>query len=548
MEKLSARSLLLNLVAGLSVASLLLPESVAYSSIAGVPPVHALVAALIGLCLYPWIGSSRFAVMAPTSSAAAVFASMVAQGGPGMGYALAGLTGLAFLLAAALRAGFLGSFVSQPVMRGFSLGLSLTIVIKQLPHLVGVSVSETTVGPLLESLLLHVHQWQSLSVAIGVVALVLWLALYHGLQRWRVIPVSFIVLALAWAGSSLGDWGAQGVALVGRIELSSLQFGLPELSRNDWLRAAELAPALLMILFAESWGSVRTMAARTGESVNANRELLALGASNLVSGLAQGLPVGAGMSATQANQAAGAASRWTGLATALALTLLLLGASNFLAELPKPALAAVVVGILSHNLNPMPLIRSLRWGRDAWIAVVAALGVLAFGVQFGMLLAVAMSLLVALKHFSAPAVAVLGHLPGTHDYLDAARHAELVMPKNLLIVRPEQPLFFANVEQVMQWVGERALKLKVPTVVLSLEESNSLDVTSVNVLAEFKHFLAQNQITLLLARIKDAPREALFFQTQSAGLGEPPLCFWSVADAVAAAHNPPLSAPPRAKK
>jgi MFS superfamily sulfate permease-like transporter len=154
-----------------------------------------------------------------------------------------------------------------------------------------------------------------------------------------------------------------------------------------------------------------------------------------------------------------------------------------------------------------------------------------------MLLAVAMSLLVALRHFSTPAVAVLGHLPGTHDYLDTARHNEVVLPKNLLIVRPEQPLFFANVEQVTQWIGQRALSLKVPKVVLSLEESSTLDVTSVNVLAEFKQFLDQHQIALLLARVKDASREALFEQTRAAHLGEPPPCFWSVADAVAAAHG-----------
>ncbi len=542
MEKISPRTLLMNMAAGLSVASLLLPESVAYSAIAGVPPIHALVATLVGLCLYPWVGSSRFAVMAPTSSAAAIFASIAAQGGPGMGYALAGFTGLAFLAAAVLRAGFLGSFVSQPVMRGFTLGLSITIVIKQLPHLLGVPVSGTTVGPILAQLWAQHPEWQNLSMGISAVSLLLWLLLFHGLKRWKVIPVSFVVLALAWAGSSHWDWGGQGVALVGRIELSGLSFSLPDLSRNEWLRAAELAPALLMLVFAESWGAVRTLAARSGDTLNANRELLALGVGNLVSGLVQGLPVGASMSASMANQSTGVAGRWTGLATALALAVLLLEASHFLALLPKAALAAVVVGILSDHLNPMPLIRSLRWGRDAWIAVVAAVGVLAFGVQFGMLLAVLMSLLVALKQFSKPDVAVLGHLLGTHDYLDSASHPEVLVPKNLLIVRPEQPLFFANVEQVLKWVGDRALRLKVATVVMSLEESNNLDVTSVNLLAEFKQFLDKNQITLLLARIKDAPREALFYQTQAAHLGTAPACYWSVSDAVAAATTATVTA------
>ncbi|MBV8617808.1 MAG: SulP family inorganic anion transporter [Curvibacter sp.] len=526
-----------DLLAGLSVAGVLLPEAVAYAAIAGVEPLHALLAALVGLCIYPWLGTSRFAVVAPTSSAAAVFASAVAIGGPAMGYALVGLTGLMFLSAAALRAGFLGGFISRPVLRGFAWGLAVTIVIKQLPAITGAEVHASQVGVLLWKLLDSAAQWHRPSLYTGLGALALWLLLRHGLQRWLFIPPSLVVLSLGIAVSAWQDLGAQGVPLVGLIEWQPLAWHLPSLSTENWLRAVEIAPALLLILFAESWGSVRSLALQNGDSVNANRELLALGAANLVSGLVQGLPVGAGFSAASASQAAGGRSKWAGVAAAAALALLLWWARPWLALLPEPVLAAVVAGILSHNLWPKAVIATLRLGSDAWLALAAAAGVLGFGVLFGMLLAVGLSLLVAIRRFAQPVVSELGLLPGTRDYLDHERHTETVLRPGVLIMRPEEPLFFANAELIFQFVQRRALDRQTRVVVLSLEVSDDLDSTAMEALAEFASSLRQRDTRLLLARVKDKPREALLRVGLLADGANPSRVglFWSVDDAVQAA-------------
>ena len=521
-----------DLLAGVSVAGVLLPEAVAYAAIAGVEPMHALLATLVGLCLYPFFGTSRFAVVAPTSSAATVFASAAVIGGPVMGYTLVSLTGVLFLGAAALRAGFLGAFISRPVLRGFAWALAVTIILKQLPHLIGVAVSPTQFGPFVWGLITAAPQAHLPSLALGVSALLLWLGLYHGVQRWLYLPTSLVVLASGVMASALLDLGARHVALVGDISWHALSWGLPHLSNEHWLRTIEIAPALLLILFAESWGSVRSLALQDGDKLDANRELLALGAANLASGLVQGMPVGAGFSAASANHAAGGRSKWAGVAAALALALLLWLARPWLTLLPVPVLAAVVVGILSHNLWPRAVLSSLHLGGDAWLALAAALGVLLFGVLFGMLLAVGLSLLIAMQRFAQPIVTELGQLPGTRDYIDQARHSDATTIAGTLIMRPEEPLFFANAERMFEVVRQRADASAARAVVLSLEVCDDLDSTAIEALGEFVVSLNQKGVKVLLARVKDRPREALLrsglAETAEVGVS----LFWSVDDAV----------------
>lgn len=498
--------------------------------------MHALLASLIGLGVYSWLGTSRFAMVAPTSSAAAVFASALAIGGSAMGYALVGLTGMAFLLAAALRAGFLGAFISRPVLRGFAWALALTIMIKQLPHITGVDASGSQVGLLFWNWLIEAEQWRSVSTLLGAGALALWLLIHHGLRRWIFVPTSFLVLGLGIVLSATFELGAHQVILVGDIAWQPLTWSLPNLSTEQWLRTLEIAPALVLILFAESWGSVRSLALQNGDEVNADRELLALGTANLISGLAQGLPVGAGYSAASASHAAGGHSKWAGVFAALALGLLLWLARPLLALLPLPVLAAVVLAILSHNLWPASVIASIRSGGDGWLAVVAAAGVLLFGVLFGMLLAVAMSLLLAIRRFSQPLVSELGQLPGTRDYLDRARHPEVTLTAGTLIMRPEEPLFFANAEQVFRVVRRRAKALNANVVVLSLEVSDDLDSTAVEALAELATSLRGQGTSLMLARVKDTPRETLIRMGLTVEDGDGVNLFWSVDDAVRASE------------
>lgn len=532
-----------DLFAGLAVAGVLLPEAVAYAAIAQVPTTHALLAALVGLCVYPLLGSSRFAIVAPTSSAAAVFGSAVVSGGPQMGVALVFLTGGLFLLSGLLRAEFLGAFISRPVLRGFAWALAVTIVLKQVPHVLGVHVSATNIIPVLDQLAAEASHLHRPSLWWGAGALALWLLLHHALRRWIWLPPSLVVLALGVALSAALQPAAQGMQLVGRIEWQALGLRLPDLSLEFWQQAAEIAPALLLVLFAESWSSVRSLALQQGDEVDARRELLALGAANSVSALLQGLPVGAGFSAAAANQGAGARSKWAGVAAALALALLLWLARPALALLPVPVVAAVVMAILLHNLWPHSVLGSLRLRNDTWLALVAAAGVIGFGVLFGMLLAVGLSLALALKRFAEPVVVELGRLPGTRDFVNAARHPDAQILPGVLIMRPDEPLFFANAEAVFKRVADSVRREKAHTVILSLEMSDDLDSTALEAMGELCKRLSEEKCQLMLARIKDPARQGL----ERSGLrsdGRPGVrLFWSVDDAVSAAESQPLPQP-----
>lgn len=541
-------SLRSDVFAGLSVAGILLPEAVAYASIAGVPPVHALLAALVGLAVYPLVGSSRFAIVAPTSSAAAIFASAVGVGGPAMGFALVLLTGALFLLAGLLGGGFLGSFISRPVLRGFAWGLAVTIILRQVPHLAGVPVEGSTAFQVLSGLIDALPRFHGPSLGLGGAALVLWLGLHHGLRPYLFIPQSLIVLGMGVILASTGNPAALGISQVGPIELHALTPSFPSISTDQWLRAAEIAPALLLIVFAESWGSMRSLALPVGDRLDANREMLALGLANLTSSLLQGLPVGAGFSAAAANYAAGGMSKLSGIAAALFLGLLLWLARDALALLPLPVLAAVVIGILSHNLWPRTLVDGLRLGGDAWLALMAAVGVVAFGVLFGMLLAVGTSLLLAIRRFAQPNVAELGQLPGTRDYQDCSRHPEAIRQAHVLIVRTEEPLFFANAEQIFQLLDGWTTRARPHTVLISLEVCNDLDVTATEALAEFAARLRRAGVRLALARVKDRVRDTLSragLVTGPDGITE---VFWSVDDAVQAMTGKPPLKPERRRK
>ena len=526
-----------NFVAGVSVAGLLVPEAIAYAGIAGLAPQHAVVASVAGLLAYACIGSSRYAIVTPTSSSAAILAAAVATlSASGLAStetvvsasALVLLVGVLFMLAAVARLGHLAAFISRPVLRGFAFGLAITIVVKQLPHIAGVPVTGGGPAQVLLQLGRQFSSWNAWSLGLGGAA---YLCL-RVFKRVPYLPVAFVVMALGILAAIAIDLPAHGVPLVGAIDLANLHLQWPQLGRDAWLRVGELAIPLVVILYAESWGSIRALALRHGDPVDANRELAGLGLANLISGAVQGMPVGAGFSGSSANEDAGASGKAAGLAAAGAIALLMLVASRWLALLPQPVLAAVVISALTHALDPRPLVALWRLGRDEILATFAVISVIVLGVLHGMMLAVLLSVVAAVRRFSQSRVAILGDLDGTRDYVEVARHPSAVERAGVLVVRPEQPLFFANAERVL--AGVRALldtRAEVQVLVLSLEESVDLDSTALEALSEFSAWLARSHRRLVLARVKEDVRE-LLKRTATDGPATP--CYWSVADAVAA--------------
>jgi len=298
---------------------------------------------------------------------------------------------------------------------------------------------------------------------------------------------------------------------------------------QQWLNAGELAGGLLVIVFAESWGSIRSLALLHGDKVEPNRELVALGIANLVSGLFQGMPVGAGFSASSASETAGTQSKLTGVFAAIIVLVLAVFGQSLIEHIPEPVLAAAVIGALLHALNPQPLLFLWRLNRDQYLALAALAAVLFFGVLHGMLIAVALSVASAIRTFSLPNVRELRELGQSRNYVDRENHPEALARPHVLILRPEEPLFFASVEGILDTVHLHIHNHSdCRILILSLEQSGDIDSSAAENLIELANSLNQRGITLFLARVKDAVRQLLLNNATDVFKDN---LFWSVADA-----------------
>ncbi len=360
-----------DIITGISVAGLMLPEGVAYAGIAGLPPGRALAAAIAGALAYGLLGRSRFAVVAPTSSSAAILAAAIAglTGGgglvPGAGpemrdalaTALVALVGVMFLGLSLFRLGSLSGFISRPVLRGFAFGLALTIIIRQLPRLLGLGAER---GPVWQALPHMVRQAGAInlpSVLLGLGAVGALLALRRA-PRW---PGALVVILGGIALGQAFDLTRWGVELAGPVALAMPSLSLPPLALVP--RLAQLAAPIALIVFAESWGTMRNLALRHGDPLSANRELGALGVANLAAALVQGMPVGAGFSAGSANEAAGATSRLAGLSAALALLGLALFAGRLSPMRCRPPPSSACSTSAATTGSPLPP----HWACCCWV-------------------------------------------------------------------------------------------------------------------------------------------------------------------------------------
>ena len=496
-----------DLLAGLAISGLVIPEALAYAGIAGVPPLSGLLAAVAGLMCYALLGTSRFAIVAATSSSAAVLAAAL-HSIPGvagaqllaLSAAMVITSGLLFLLCSVLGLGRMAQFIARPVVRGFSLGIAAIITVRQLAKLCGLHAANTAIGPLLVELFERRTQWHGANLLLGLAALLLLILL----RRWPRVPATLVVLALSIASIPLLGTDGTGINLVGSIGVIDVRPRLPDLPLDTWFHAAGLSVALLLILFAESYGAVRSCALRHGDAINVNRELLALGFANVVAGLFQGVPVGAGYSATLANESVGARSRLAGVVAAGGVALALCFLRSWVARIPEPVLAAIVIYAMRHALSFAPLRPYLLWKRDRAVLAAAVAAVLAFGILDGLLVAIGVSLALLIRKLSQPRLSVLGRLGAGHDFVSVAAHADAVVLPGMLILRPEEPLFFGNVEGVLDCAAAQlAAAPGTRTLVLSLEESPDLDGTAVEALGQFAAQVRRNGCELRLARLKD---------------------------------------------
>ena len=537
-------------VAGLTVWAVLVPEALAYASIAGVSPVVGLYAAPGALLLYAALGSSRHLVVGPMSATAALSAAtvgeLVAQGQSGFAAttaALAVTTGILALGAGLLRLGFLAGFISEPVLKGFIVGLALTIIMGQVPKLFGV---EKTGGDFFEQLwglVRHLDDTSAATLAVGVLSL----AVVMGLRRFApAVPGSLVAVALGVIAVELLALDDHGVDIVGAIDAGLPPLGVPDVDAHAYLDLAAGAAGIALVGFAEGLGAAKTYAARHHYEVDANRELVGLGAANVAAGLSSGMVVNGSLSKTAVNGSAGARSQASGLVVAVMTIITLLLLTGLFESLPEATLAAVVIAAVIELVDVSSLRRfygvwTARLGsvyghaaRADFIAAIAAmLGVLIFDTLPGLFIGIAVSLMLLVYRSSRPNVAELGRTPGAPDHWnDLQRHPENVAAEGVVVLRVEGALFFADADHVRAVARRRGGREGVHAVVLDLETVPFVDVTAAAMLGNLRDELDASGVRLYVARDVGQVRDVL------RRTGEDRRVYPSVGEAVAAATKP----------
>ena len=504
-------------VAGLTVWAVLVPEALAYASIAGVSPVVGLYAAPGALILYAAFGSSKHLVVGPMAATAALSAAAVGQVAAGRSGAFAALTvalalttGVLALAAGLLRLGFIANFISEPVLKGFIVGLALSIIVGQVPKLLGVKKGEGDFFSQLWHLLTHLGEagWLTVIVGLGSLAIVLVLR-----RLAPVVPAPLVAVAAGIIAVQVFGLQHHGVAIVGHIDGGLPSFGLPHVRAADYLDLVAPAVGVMLVGFAEGLGAAKTYAARSGYPVSPNRELVGLGAANLAAGLSSGMVVNGSLSKTAVNGSAGARTQASGLVVAVLTVVTLLFLTGLFEGLPEATLAAVVIAALIELVDYRALAAlrrasSARLSRiygfaaraDFLAAIAAMLGVLVFDTLPGLVIGVADSLLLLLYRVSRPHIAVLGEIPGSGgQWADTAIHPEDQTVPGVAVLRVESGLFFANADHVRAEIEAAARTDGTRAVVLDCETMPSVDVTAARMLNALASDLLRRGVRLVLA-------------------------------------------------
>jgi high affinity sulfate transporter 1 len=507
--------LLPDVIAGLVIWSVVTPQAVAYAQIAGLPPETGLMAAPGALLAYSLLGTSRSLVVSATTATSAVSAATVGPlaGGDAARFAalsagLALVTAVVLALGGLLRFGAVSDFVSKPVMTGFLFGLGLTIWIGQLPAVFGVPAGDGNFFPRLWDLLTDLGDTNGPTLAMGAGCIAL---LVLGRRLAPGFPSTLAVLALAIAVSAALDLSAHGVDVVGDIPNA-----LPDLSWPDigWDDVDDLIlPAFgVLVMTAEAVGVARTLATRDGYPFSPNRDLVALGASNLLAGLSAGFVQSGGASQTAAADRAGGKTQ---LATLVSAGLILLTGA-FLAplfeDLPQATLAAIVVVAITSFIDLASLRRYAGIRRSALaFAAVALVGVLLLGVLQGLVVAAVLSLGYLLHRMSRPLVGPLARDPATGAWGRASAHPDWRQDPGVLVLRAESLLVYPNAEHVRERVraAVAAADPRPRVVVLDLSQNRDLDVETADMLDELAAALAADGIQLRLADVRSDAAEIL---------------------------------------
>jgi high affinity sulfate transporter 1 len=509
-----------DVVAGLTVSALVVPKALGYAGIANVPIENGLYAAAAGTILYALFGTSRQISTGPSSALAAVAGSVViaagAVGGDDATTLVAGVAlvaGLLFLLLAVFKLGWISEFLSRAVITGFLFGAAIDVSVGELSKLTGTEADGDNVWQEFASWIGGLDDGLSgTTLLVGATSLVL----LFGLRAVAPgVPGTLVVVVGGILASVLLDLGSQGVALVGDVPRGLPVPMIPDLGLL-WDNAATVAIAaagIVLIGFSQTAGDARHFATKHRYRVDIDQETVAEGMANLGAGLIQGIPVSTSLSASSANDNAGARSPVASLSTGAVVVLTLLVLAPVFSDLPKAVLGAVIIEAVVMGMMDVPEMKRLRRVKrsDFWIAMAAIVGVLTFGVLAGIVIGAVLSVGWLVHMSVSPAMPVLGRMPGSHVFRELESHPEDEQFPGLVALRLDGGLFFATADALGDRIRELSLTSDPPltAVVLDCADIPFVDSEGSAKLGELAQLGRENGISFRLARVKPVVLEVL---------------------------------------
>ncbi|HET9168244.1 MAG TPA: sulfate permease [Actinospica sp.] len=508
-----------DVVAGIVLSTLLVPQGMAYAELAGLPPITGLYTSIACLLGYAVFGPSRILVLGPDSSLGPMIAAAIlplaaagqdAARAVALGSLLAIMVAALMILGAVARLGFIADLLSKPTMIGYMNGLALTILVGQLPKLFGFKVSAQGLISEISGFVRGLAHGETVgaAAAVGICGVAVVLAL----QRWLPkAPAVLIMVVLTIGAASVFDLAAHGVSLVGTLPSGFPPPTVPDVRWSDIGPLAGAAAGIALVSLADTISTASAFAARTGQEVDGGKEMFGIGAANLLAGFLQGFPVSTSGSRTAVAERSGARSQLTGVVGAAMITLMIVAVPGLLRNLPQPALAAVVISA-SVSLADIPgTVRLWHQRRTEFLLSLAAfLGVALLGVLPGIAIAVLLSILNVFRHAWQPDQTELGRVPGGHGYRDVASDPAVRRLPGLLIYRFAAPLFFANStafrEHVIKLAGGRC---QPSWILVAAESITDVDVTAADMLKDLDEDLNSRGIKLVFAELSEAVSEKL---------------------------------------
>jgi high affinity sulfate transporter 1 len=502
-----------DLIAGFTIWGLLIPEGIAYATLAGLPPQAGLYTLLASLGLYAVFGTSKQLVVAGTSASAVLVFSAVTALHPkdstefaSLGAELIIVTGLMLLVAGFLKLGFITHFLSRPVMEGFIFGLAIFVTVGQLPKLFGLEKGEGDTIRQFGHLLANLGNASWATFAVGALAL----GLLFALDRVPRVPGGLVVLIGAIALSSAFHLDDHGVETVGKIASGLPSVAVVHFSPSDLWVLLPSAIGMMLVIFSEALGAAQTFADEHGYRLDPSQDMIALGFANIGSGFIGGLAAGGSLSQTAVNDAAGARSQLSPIVAAVLGLITVIALMPLFTNLPEAVLAAMIIHAVSHLMKGKEMRRFHALApREFWLGMITLLGVITLDVLPGLVIGVTASIVLHLYRASQASFSVLGvepNVPGAYE--DVKRHPEARPIPGVLILRPDGRLYYANAQGLRDTVTEtvRTWDRPLHSVILDLDANDDLDITSTEALEKVMDRLAKRDVRLGLAHVH-APAE-----------------------------------------